>query len=98
MNRSSIILVLKLSKDEEDRIRKPKRRCLIIKLLGRKVGFQLLEQKLLQLWRGIGIFKLMDLDNGFYLVKFSNIEDQDYMLIEGPKMIFDHYLTIQEWF
>ena len=39
--------ILHLSKEEEARIRKPWRRCLIIKLLGRSLGFRFLEKKLL---------------------------------------------------
>ena len=48
---------LKLSYEEEVRIRKPWKQCLIIQVLSRRVGFRILEQKLLQLWRGVEFLK-----------------------------------------
>ena len=69
---------------------------LIIKVLGRKIGFDLLERKL-QLWKGVGLFEIVDLGYEFYLIKFSCMEDKNYILDGGPWMIFDHYVTIREW-
>ena len=40
---------------------------------------------------------MVDLDNEFYLVKFSNMEDREFVLTGGPCKILDHYLTIKEW-
>ena len=67
--------VMHLSCEEEARIQKPWWRCLIIKLVGCRIRFRLLERKLLQLWCGAGVFKIVDLVYDFYLVKFSCMED-----------------------
>ena len=72
---SSVIPMLKLLK-EEDCIRKPWKRCLIIKLLDKKVGFRFLKRKLLQIWKGTGVFELVDLGCDYYLVKFSCMDDK----------------------
>ncbi|XP_057747489.1 uncharacterized protein LOC130966685 [Arachis stenosperma] len=39
----------------------------------------------------------MDLEGGFFLVRFSNQDDYVHALFEGPWMIADHYLLIQRW-
>jgi hypothetical protein len=40
---------------------------------------------------------MVDLGNDYYLVTFSNKEDQTQALLEGPWLIYDHYLTVREW-
>lgn len=70
---------------------------MIVKLLGRKIGFKVLETRLQQLWVRKGIISLIDLGNEFFLVNFSHGDDQEYALTEGPWLIFDHYLTVCEW-
>lgn len=39
----------------------------------------------------------MDLGQDFFLVTFTCEEDQEFALLEGPWMIYDHYLTAREW-
>lgn len=70
---------------------------MIVKLLGRKIGFKVFETRLQQLWVRKGIISLIDLGNEFFLVNFSHGDDQEYALTEGPWLIFDHYLTVCEW-
>ena len=40
---------------------------------------------------------LINIGNGFFMVKFSNREDCSNALTGGPWMIFDHYLTVRPW-
>ncbi|KAJ6901414.1 hypothetical protein NC651_019240 [Populus alba x Populus x berolinensis] len=49
------------------------------------------------LWRIQGGLSLVDLGNEFFLEKFSNAEDRDFALFEGPWMVADHYLTVRRW-
>lgn len=39
----------------------------------------------------------MDIDNDYYLAKFESKVDYSNVLSRGPSVIFDHYLTIQQW-
>lgn len=39
----------------------------------------------------------MDLGNDFFLIKYSNSDDRDFVLFKGPWMITDHYLTMRPW-
>ena len=39
----------------------------------------------------------MDNGNGYYMVKFDYAADREKVMDGGPWMMFDHYLTVQEW-
>ncbi|XP_057432499.1 uncharacterized protein LOC130725245 [Lotus japonicus] len=66
-------------------------------LAGKRLGYKLMKAKLASLWRLIGDFDLMDVDNGFHMVKFDRNEDKDKVMGGGPWMIFDHYLAVATW-
>lgn len=40
---------------------------------------------------------MVDLDAGFFLVKFDQLADRTRVLNDGPWMVFDSYLTIMTW-
>ena len=79
------------------RIRRPWKKTLIIKLLGRSIGFSLLYRKINEIWRPKAPLELIAIYNGFFLAKFSSEEDYDYKRFEGPWWIFNHYLTVKQW-
>lgn len=56
----------------------------IVKLLGRKIGFKALETRLKQLWVQQGIMSIIDQNNDFFLVTFSHEDDLNHALTEGP--------------
>ncbi|KAK2384311.1 zinc ion binding / nucleic acid binding protein [Trifolium repens] len=86
-----------LSKAEEKRIHKPWKRGVIVKLLGRRIGYKALETRLKQMWVKKGIINIIDLGNDYYLVTFSHDFDHGTALMNGPWFIYDHYLTVKEW-
>ncbi|KAL4387446.1 hypothetical protein GQ457_09G020350 [Hibiscus cannabinus] len=49
------------------------------------------------LWKPTGEFQLIDLENDYFLVKFSVEGDYVNVLADGPWTIFGHYLTVQPW-
>ncbi|MBA0768058.1 hypothetical protein Gotri_016894, partial [Gossypium trilobum] len=69
----------------------------ILKLLGRNIGFSVLQNKLFNLWRPSAPLHMMDIENGYFLVKFQNKLDCERALAEGPWIIFGQYLTVQPW-
>lgn len=85
-----------LTKKEKERLRKPWRRTLIIKLWGRSVGYNYLLRRLQAIWRPKAQMNLIGLDNGYFLVKFEEEEDYKYAKFEGPWMILEHYLIVKE--
>jgi hypothetical protein len=68
-----------------------------VKMLGRSIGYKALETRLKQMWVRNGVLNIVDLSNDYYLVTFSNKQDQEHALLEGPWLIYDHYLTVREW-
>ncbi|KAH1083258.1 hypothetical protein J1N35_023019 [Gossypium stocksii] len=69
----------------------------VLKLLGRNIGFSVLQNKLYSMWKPSGPIHMMDIENGYFLVKFQNKMDYDKALTEGPWTIFGQYLTVQPW-
>ncbi|XP_058767374.1 uncharacterized protein LOC131641072 [Vicia villosa] len=86
-----------LSAWEEKRIHRPRRRGVIVKLLGRRIGYKALETRLKQMWVRKGIINIIDLSNDYYLVAFTHEEDKNAALADGPWFIYDHYLTVKDW-
>ncbi|XP_019171049.1 PREDICTED: uncharacterized protein LOC109166607 [Ipomoea nil] len=89
--------VILVSKEEKERLRRPWRRSLIIKLLGRTVGYNFLLQRLQRMWRTDASFDLISLDQDYFLVRFENLKDYESVKFGGPYMVFGHYLVSQEW-
>ncbi|KAK2378486.1 zinc ion binding / nucleic acid binding protein [Trifolium repens] len=85
------------SKTEEKRIYRPWRRGVIVKLLGRRIGYKALETRLKQMWVRKGVISIIDLGNDYYLVLFTHEDDKYAALMDGPWFIYDHYLTVKEW-
>ncbi|KAF7807491.1 Transposon TX1 uncharacterized [Senna tora] len=70
---------------------------ILVKLLGKDVGYKFLESKLCTLWKPIGTFEMIDLGKGYFQVQFTNPSDMDTALDGGPWVIQDHYLTMRRW-
>jgi hypothetical protein len=85
------------SKLEEKRLYRPWKIGVIVKLLGRRIGYKALETRLKQMWVRRGVINIIDLSNDYYLVAFSHEEDQYAALVDRPWFIYDHYLTVKEW-
>lgn len=64
------------SEVEEKRIQKPWRRGVIVKLLGRRIGYKALENRFIQMWVRKGVISIIDLSNDYYLVAFSHEDDK----------------------
>ncbi|MCH95601.1 hypothetical protein A2U01_0016581, partial [Trifolium medium] len=57
----------------EKRIYRPWRRGVIVKLLGRRIGYKALETRLKQMWVKKGVLlSIIDLGNDYYLVAFTH--------------------------
>ncbi|XP_057443947.1 uncharacterized protein LOC130736117 [Lotus japonicus] len=79
------------------KICKPFEQCLVIKLLGKRIGYNILYEKLRALWKPAGGFELKDIHHGYFLVQFDLVEDRAKVMAGAPWMIFDHYLSVKPW-
>ncbi|KAK9983119.1 hypothetical protein SO802_032644 [Lithocarpus litseifolius] len=78
------MVAVKLTKETKNRIRKPWSKSVIVKLVGKTVGFSYMQNKLVQLWRPTGCMDCVDLTH--------SEEDMDSVLEKGPWL---HELPIE---
>ncbi|XP_016675865.1 uncharacterized protein [Gossypium hirsutum] len=69
----------------------------IVKLLGRNIGYNTLYNRILFLWKPVHSICLMDIANGYFLVKFQDTGDYNKALSQGPWTVYGQYLTVQRW-
>lgn len=72
-------------------------RTLIVNVLGKKVNYRALENKLNRDWARAGKIKIIDMPRGYYAVQFEKDADYANALCEGPWMVADHYILVQRW-
>ncbi|KAE8685597.1 hypothetical protein F3Y22_tig00111095pilonHSYRG00194 [Hibiscus syriacus] len=70
---------------------------IVVRLLGKTIGYRALWNKIKALWQPQGNFHLIDLDNNYYLVKLDCTDDYNKVFIEGTWVVFGSYLTAQPW-
>ncbi|MCH82243.1 hypothetical protein A2U01_0003044, partial [Trifolium medium] len=75
----------------------PWKDALVVKLLGKNIGYTTMKDRLHKVWKLQGGFEIMDNDNGFYMVKFDQAADKEKVITGGPWMIFDHCLAVNHW-
>ncbi|CAL1372280.1 unnamed protein product [Linum trigynum] len=88
---------LMVSSDFRNKICAPWQRTLVVRLLGLRIGFPTLCSRLRSLWKPAGNMEILDLDHACFLVKLDNEQDYFRALTDGPWVIFDHYLAVQQW-
>lgn len=57
--------------------------ALVVKLLGKNIGFQTMRDRLTRIWKPQAGFELMDIGSGFYMVKFDMEGDRTKVMEEG---------------
>ncbi|KAJ6969950.1 hypothetical protein NC653_034499 [Populus alba x Populus x berolinensis] len=58
---------------------------------------KLVKSRLRGVWKQSGDFELMDVNNGFFAVKFDIKDHITKVITRGSWMIFDHYLAVCTW-
>ncbi|KAJ8421286.1 hypothetical protein Cgig2_029432 [Carnegiea gigantea] len=48
-------------------------------------------------WALKGDFSLIDIGHDYYVTKFMNMDDYEYVMRNGPWMLEDNYVVIREW-
>ena len=85
------------SRQEENRAAwKPRRCTLILKMLGKNVGFKVLDQKMKKVWMLEKGCEITELERGFFLVRFKSKRGYHKVLDEGPWTIQGHYVTVSK--
>lgn len=88
------ILTIDFSEQIQKLLVKDMDSIVVVKLLGHNIGYGVLLNQISSLWKHSQPFHLMDVDNGYYLVRFQNKKDYEMVLTQGPWVVFSHYLTV----
>ncbi|KAK5772492.1 hypothetical protein PVK06_048781 [Gossypium arboreum] len=67
----------------------------VIKLLGKNIGYPVIYKKDCSLWKLSLSFRLMDIENEYFLAKFQILEEFEKVLYRGPWILYRQYLTVQ---
>jgi len=59
--------------------------------------FPPIEEKTEIKWALKGDFSLIDIGHDYYVTQFTDLEDYEHVMLNGPWMIGDNYLVIREW-
>lgn len=73
----------------------PWKDALVVKLLGKSLGFHTLRYILQHLWKFKGGFEIIYIGNIFFMVKLDLEGDQSTVMKDDPWVIFNHYLTVK---
>ncbi|MBA0829530.1 hypothetical protein Goarm_014133 [Gossypium armourianum] len=57
---------------------------LVVKLLGRLIGYKAILNRIQVLWKPVKSFQVIDIDNDYFLVKFSMNQYYTMALTKGP--------------
>ncbi|KAL4296172.1 hypothetical protein GQ457_12G018930 [Hibiscus cannabinus] len=97
MDQSGKYPTIRFSDRVHDKVDWSMRHMIIVRLLGRSIGYKVLLDRIYGLWHPRGELQLIDLENNYYLVRFEDERDYADVLINGPWTIFGSYLTVQPW-
>ncbi|XP_021727443.1 uncharacterized protein LOC110694584 [Chenopodium quinoa] len=89
--------VILLTKEEKKAMRRPWRNILIIRMFDGSLGYIGLMKRLKRKWQLKGEMSLTDIGCKYFIARFNNQEDYNFVLTQGPWLIDDKYLTIRKW-
>ncbi|CAN1815404.1 Putative ribonuclease H protein At1g65750 [Linum perenne] len=94
---SAGVRALRLSPVFKEKLCRPWSNSVIVRLVGKSVGYSFMCNRLKSMWKPRGSMQVIDVDMNCYLVRFGEEKDYFNALTGGPWMIFDHYLVVQQW-
>ncbi|CAN1131438.1 hypothetical protein LINPERHAP2_LOCUS6403 [Linum perenne] len=97
LSASNGIKSLSLSKYFKEKLCIPWRNSVVVRLLGKSVGYAYLCNRLRAIWKPLGHLHIVDLDKDCFMIKFTNEQDYFKALTGGPWTILDHYLIVHQW-
>ncbi|KAL8141405.1 hypothetical protein V2J09_007426 [Rumex salicifolius] len=88
---------IRITKAEKCELRRPWAHSLLVNLFEKGPGYIQIRRRLDLMWSLKGTMNLVDIGNAHYVARFSNADDYNHVLTEGPWMIGDNYLVIRRW-
>ncbi len=88
---------VQFSREDYRQVWLPWHKSVIVKVLGRAMGYGFLYPRLKLKWAKKGDLELIDREFGFFIASFSSLEDYEMGISGGPWISCGHYVTIREW-
>ncbi|KAJ8435311.1 hypothetical protein Cgig2_026403 [Carnegiea gigantea] len=85
-----------LTAQEKRILRELWRNALIIRMFDKGIGFLQLKRRLKTKWALKGDFSLIDIGHEYYVTRFTNMDDYEHVMMNGPWMLGDNYV-VREW-
>ncbi|KAL7238170.1 hypothetical protein ACSBR2_004301 [Camellia fascicularis] len=89
--------IIKLPAGLLKKVREPWKKCLIVRLLGKNIGYTLFVNRMRKLWNLQAGFETLAIGNGFFIVKFEVMEDYSKVFTGGPWVVMDRYVIVRKW-
>lgn len=77
------------------KMERPWQTSVILKLMGKQLGYQALQTKVMSIWRPAGNMNLIDIGYSFFIMKFEVLKDYHHALMDGPWFVGKQYLHVQ---
>ncbi|CAN1120566.1 hypothetical protein LINPERHAP1_LOCUS17416, partial [Linum perenne] len=81
----------------KEKLCQPWSNSVVVRLLGKFIGYTYLCHRLRSMWRPSGDMHIVDLDKSYFLVKFAVEQDYFKALTGGPWILLHHYLIVHQW-
>lgn len=88
---------IKVSAKLKRKMAGPWQSSVILKLVGKQLGYRALQTRLAGIWRPIGNMNLIDIGYGFFIMKLDAFKDYHHALMDGPWFVGVQYLHVQAW-
>ena len=88
---------IRLTPELKNQLAGPWKMSIILKLMGRPLGYRALQIRLAGIWRPTGTTHLIDLGYGFFIMRFEVLKDYHHALMDGPWFVGEQYLHVQAW-
>ena len=66
----------------------------ILKIMGRPLGYRALQTRLAGIWRPTSTTHLIDLGYGYFIMRFDVLKDYHHARMDGPWFVGDQYLHV----
>nr|XP_025647686.1 uncharacterized protein LOC112742662 [Arachis hypogaea] len=93
----SEIPTVTFTEEAKEILAEPYKNAIVIKVLGKNFSYTAITHRLKGVWRTKGGYEVLDVDFGYFLVKFDLLEDREKVLLGGPWMITGSYVAVKPW-
>ena len=85
---------IQITPELKNQLAGPWKMSIILKLMGRPLGYRAFQSRLAGIWRLIGTMHLIDIGYGYFIMRLDVIKDYHHALMDGPWFVGDQYLHV----